>query len=101
MQFYALYNDLENFNASSVYSDQAIEKAIAMHEGDSLPGFPSSDVLEYLLAPHYDKLRDPALDCLNNSYDLLEKLSRGIIEKIFKRCPGLGEEIMDIICQIL
>lgn len=29
----------------------AIERAIAMHEGDSIPGFPSVDVLAYLLSP--------------------------------------------------
>jgi len=29
----------------------SIERAIAMHEGDSIPGFPSVDVLSYLIAP--------------------------------------------------
>ena len=28
-----------------------IERAIAMHEGDTIPGFPSVDVLLYLIAP--------------------------------------------------
>ena len=42
----------------------SIERAIAMHEGDSIPGFPSVDVLSYLIAPMLDKLRDPALELI-------------------------------------
>ena len=49
MQFFKLYKEFENFNATQEYSDMAIERAIAMHEGDSIPGFPSVDVLVYLL----------------------------------------------------
>mmetsp|Transcript_23017 Transcript_23017/g.28562 ORF Transcript_23017/g.28562 Transcript_23017/m.28562 type:complete len:100 (+) Transcript_23017:1088-1387(+) len=51
MQFYALYSEFEAFNATQEYSDMSIERAIAMHEGDSIPGFPSVDVLQYLIAP--------------------------------------------------
>ena len=46
-----LYTEYNNFNATSEYSDMAIERAIAMHEGDSIPGFPSVDLLIYLLQP--------------------------------------------------
>ncbi len=45
-----------------------IERAIAMHEGDSIPGFPSVDVFYYLIQPQLEKLREPALDCLNDVY---------------------------------
>lgn len=45
-----------------------IERAIAMHEGDSIPGFPSVDVFYYLVQPQLEKLREPALDCLNDVY---------------------------------
>lgn len=47
--FYSLYADLETFSATQEYSDMAIERAIAMHEGDSIPGFPSVDVFYYLI----------------------------------------------------
>lgn len=47
--FYSLYGEYENFNATQEYSDMAIERAIAMHEGDSIPGFPSVDVFHYLI----------------------------------------------------
>ena len=45
-----------------------IERAIAMHEGDSIPGFTSVDVFYYLLQPQLEKLREPAIDCLNDCY---------------------------------
>lgn len=64
MQFYGLYSELESFNATQEFSDMSIERAIAMHEGDQIPGFPSVDVLNYLLAPQMDKLRDPALELI-------------------------------------
>jgi hypothetical protein len=41
-----------------------IQKAIQMHEGDSLPGFPSIDVFIYLVNPQLEKLRDPALELI-------------------------------------
>lgn len=49
MGFYSLYAEFEAFNATQEYSDMAIERAIAMHEGDSIPGFPSVDVFYYLI----------------------------------------------------
>ena len=79
----------------------AIERAIAMHEGDTIPGFPSVDVLQYLIAPQLDKLRDPALELIQDCYAQLEALASSIVERIFMRCPSLRPEIMDIICQIL
>jgi hypothetical protein len=51
-----------------------IERAIAMHEGDSIPGFPSVDVFYYLIQPQLEKLREPAIDCLNDVYSQLESL---------------------------
>ncbi len=101
MKFYGLYSEFEHFNATQEYSDGAIEKAIAMHEGDSISGFPSVDVLNYLIAPQLDKLRDPALELIQDSYAQLEALASSIVERIFLRVPTLRPEIMDIICQIL
>lgn len=49
MGFYKLYAEYDNFNATQEYSDMVIERAIAMHEGDSIPGFPSVDVFYYLI----------------------------------------------------
>jgi len=72
MGFYKLYSDLDQMKASQEYSDMVIERAIAMHEGDSIPGFTSVDVFYYLLQPQLEKLREPAIDCLNDCYLQLE-----------------------------
>lgn len=79
----------------------SIERAIAMHEGDQIPGFPSVDVLQYLIAPQMDKLRDPALELIQDCYAQLEALASSIVERIFMRVPTLRPLIMDIICVIL
>jgi hypothetical protein len=68
MSFYNLYQDYENFRACSEYNDMHIQKAIQMHEGDGLPGFPSVDVFIYLITPQLEKLRDPALELIQDSY---------------------------------
>jgi dynamin 1-like protein len=64
LHFYGLYKNFLNFNATQEYSDQDIEKAIMLHEGDTIPGFPSVDVFIYLIQPQLEKLREPALDLL-------------------------------------
>jgi vacuolar protein sorting-associated protein 1 len=74
MGFYKLYSDLDQMKATQEYSDMVIERAIAMHEGDSIPGFPSVDVFYYLIQPQLEKLREPALECLNDVYAQLEGL---------------------------
>jgi len=79
----------------------AIERAIAMHEGDQIPGFPSVDVLNYLIAPKLDQLREPAMDLIQDIYSQLEILAGSIVDKIFLRFPSLRPEIMDIIQSIL
>jgi len=49
-----------------------IERAIAMHEGDSIPGFPSVDVFQYLINPQLEKLREPAVELIADVYSQLE-----------------------------
>ena len=72
-----------------------------MHEGDGLPGFPSVDVFIYLVTPQLAKLRDPALELIQDSYAQLEQIAAGIVEKIFQRFPTMIPEIMDIIVKVL
>ena len=78
-----------------------IQKAIQMHEGDSLPGFPSIDVFIYLVNPQLEKLRDPALELIQDSYSQLEQIAHGIVDKIFQRFPTMIPEITDIIIKVL
>ena len=48
-------------------SDAEIANAIAQHEGDGLPGFPSPDTFEFLVLPHLRKIQEPALECAPRS----------------------------------
>jgi hypothetical protein len=46
-----------------------------LHEGDTIPGFPSVDVFIYLIQPQLEKLREPALDLLQDVYSMLEQMA--------------------------
>lgn len=78
-----------------------IEKAIMLHEGDTIPGFPSVDVFVYLIQPQLEKLREPALDLLQDVYHMLEQMAQGIVERIFSRFPSMIPEVMDLITTVL
>ena len=75
--FNELYVDYagNNYSVTKSYSDKDIEKAITLHQGDSIPGFPSFDSFLYLIVPKIDELREPALDILNEIYMHMETLS--------------------------
>ena len=75
LHFYGLYKQFVNFNATAEYTDMDIEKAIMLHEGDTIPGFPSVDVFIYLIQPQLEKLREPALDLLQDVYHMLENMA--------------------------
>jgi len=79
----------------------AIERAIAMHEGDSIPGFPSVDVFYYLIQPQLEKLREPAVELIMDIYAQLEYLASTITDKIFMRFPAAKTVVMEYICEII
>jgi len=101
MSFYNLYKEFDGFGACEEYSNEHIQKAIQMHEGDGLPGFPSVDVFIYLVTPQLEKLRDPALELVQDVFSQLEQLASSIVNKNFQRFPTLIPEIMDIIMRVL
>jgi dynamin 1-like protein len=72
-----------------------------MHEGDGLPGFPSVDVFIYLINPQLERLRDPALELIQDTYQQLEQLASQIVDKIFQRFPTLIPTIMEIIVNVI
>lgn len=80
-----IFNDLykdkcsKQYKATARYTDKDIEKAILLHEGDSIPGFASFDAFMYLIAPLLDELEEPAFDCLSHVYLYLEEISSFII----------------------
>jgi vacuolar protein sorting-associated protein 1 len=91
----------EDYKATQDYSDDDIQKAMSMHEGDNMPGFPAVDVFIYLMQPQLEKLREPVIDCLVEVHNYLDGLSRTIIERVFYRFPSLSSEISDIASQVL
>lgn len=72
-----------------------------LHEGDTIPGFPSVDVFIYLIQPQLEKLREPALDLLQDVYHQLEQMAQGIVERIFSRFPSMIGDVMEIITSVL
>ena len=72
-----------------------------MHEGDGLPGFPSIDVFNYLITPQLEKLKDPALDLIQDTYSQLEYIAANIIDKIFQRFPSMIPDVMDVIIKVI
>ena len=90
-----------DYKATKDYSDEDIQKAMAMHEGDNMPGFPNVDVFIYLMQPQLDKLREPVTDCLLEVHSYLDSLAHTIIERVFYRFPTLSAEIADISSYVL
>ena len=101
IHFYSLYKQYVGYNATTDYNDADIEKAIMLHEGDTIPGFPSVDVFVYLIQPQLEKLREPALDLLQDVYHILEGIAQSIVDRIFIRFPSMIPEVMDVIIQVL
>jgi dynamin 1-like protein len=90
-----------DYTATRDYSDADIERAILVHEGDSIPGFPSADVFLYLIHPQLEKLHDPVFECLYEIGSLLENLAQTIIERLFYRFPSLVSEICEVVSSVL
>ena len=78
-----------------------MQNAIHLHQGDSLPGFPSIDSFLYLLMPALGDLEEPANECLNNVYNYLDELANNILEKLFLRFPQLLPEMQEITHKLL
>jgi hypothetical protein len=66
-----------------------------------MPGFPSVDVFNYLLQPELNRLKDPAMDCLQDVYLYLENLAEEIANRVFARFPGLVGEVIEVVSKVL
>eukprot|EP01022_Parablepharisma_sp_SALTPOND_P008035 TRINITY_DN135101_c2_g1_i1.p1 TRINITY_DN135101_c2_g1~~TRINITY_DN135101_c2_g1_i1.p1 ORF type:complete len:868 (+),score=80.71 TRINITY_DN135101_c2_g1_i1:151-2604(+) len=101
--FYDLYKEVAapEYRVTENLSDKDIERAIILHEGDNLSGFPSVEVFYYLVQSELEKLKEPALKCLTDVYYYLEELALTIIEKVFIRFPGMTGELMAAVRQIM
>jgi hypothetical protein len=58
--------------ALSAVTDQIIDRAIKMHQGDSVPGFPSIYAFMYLASPLIEALIDPARTCFGQIYTYMK-----------------------------
>lgn len=104
-QIRGIFNELlqENVGASITrdMSDYDIDAAIRMHEGDSLPGFPSPDTFEYLILPYLKTIQAPVFDCLDRVAQALETLSQTVASRVFARFPRLADQVLEQASQIL
>ena len=90
-----------DYKATKDYSDDDIGYAIDIHEGDSIPGFPSVDAFFYLLRPQLEKLKDPINECFNDVFSYLEYLSNKILEKSFSRFPTMINDVGEFVGKFL
>ena len=90
-----------DYKATKGYSDENINYALTIHEGDSIPGFPSVDAFIYLLRPQLEKLRDPIEECFQNVFQYLDFLSGKILEKTFTRFPQAINDMTDLVTNYL
>ena len=86
-----------DYKATAVYKDEDIQYALSVHEGDSIPGFPSVDAFIFLLTPQLEKLKEPIEECFQEVYNYIEMLSGKILEKSFQRFPQIINDMGDFI----
>ena len=90
-----------DYLATAEYTDEYINYSLTIHEGDSMPGFPSLDAFIYLLRPHLEKLKEPIEECFSDIFEYLEFLSKKILEKVFTKFPQVINDINDLISSYL
>ena len=90
-----------DYKATAGYTDENINYALTIHEGDSIPGFPSVDAFIYLLRPQLEKLKDPIEECFQSVYQYLDYLSGKILEKTFTRFPQAVNDMSELVSNYL
>ena len=101
LMYQDLFSEFLDKRATEHMSDDHINKAIVLHQGDSIPGFPSVDSFLFLITPLLKRMRDPSLELLNNVHLYLEGISSQLIDKIFARFPTIIDDINDIVNRAL
>ena len=90
-----------DYKATAGYTDENINYALTIHEGDSIPGFPSVDAFTYLLKPQLERLKEPIEECFAEVYQYLDFLSGKILERTFARFPQIINDMGDFINNFL
>ena len=91
----------KDYKATAGYGDENINYALTIHEGDSIPGFPSVDAFIYLLRPQLEKLKDPIEECFQEVFQYIDFLSGKILEKTFTRFPQAINDMSDLVSNYL
>lgn len=78
-------------------SDEAIDRVIRIHQGDTVPGFPSIDAFTYLISPLIEELREPVELCVSQIDTYLRVVATEIVNKVFLRFPDMAEAVCDIV----
>jgi len=81
--------------------DEDIERAIRMHEGDSLPGFPSPDTFEFLALPYLQKIISPSVECVNSVAGALDHMAQKICQVVLRRFPQLAQVALEMTQNII
>mmetsp|Transcript_4410 Transcript_4410/g.10199 ORF Transcript_4410/g.10199 Transcript_4410/m.10199 type:complete len:808 (-) Transcript_4410:35-2458(-) len=82
-------------------SNGDIDKALHMHEGDSLPGFPSPDTFEFLALPHLQKITIPSLECVDSVSSALDHTAGRVAHAVLRRFPTLRDGVMEMTQRII
>ena len=90
-----------DYKATADYTNESINYALTIHEGDSIPGFPSVDAFYYLLKPKLEKLKEPINETFANVFSYLEMLSSKILERTFSRFPRVIDDIGELVTKFL
>jgi len=93
--------DFVEVSISAEMSDDDLDRAIRMHEGDSLPGFPSPDTFEFLALPHLQKICIPSVECVHNVASALDLLAQRMAQAVFRRFPKLAEGALEMTQNII
>ena len=90
-----------DYKATANYKDENIDYALTIHEGDSIPGFPSVDAFYYLLKPQLEVIKEPINETFANVFSYLEMLSSKILERTFSRFPRVIDDISEMVSKFL
>lgn len=102
-----MFNDIyidrqqASFLASNRYTDKDIQRAIRLHEGDSLSGFQSIDAFFYLLHPLLKELKEPAIDTVFSIQTICNDLANKIISQLKIKYPTLKAELEFLVMNYL
>lgn len=100
-QLNSLFKDLykefsdKDYEITSDYTDDFIQNAIDVYQGNSIPGFHSFDSFLFLVHPKIDKLKEPIYALLDDSKNILEERGLQIMDLVFKKFHVLHTEVKD------